>query len=84
MTQRSRKAIFIGAGIAGPIAAILLKRAGFEAQLFARPPQRQQQARVQPHRRLDSRPDDEALDSDHRADDELDVQLQSRRAHAST
>jgi len=34
MTQRSRKAIIIGAGIAGPIAAILLKRAGFEAQVF--------------------------------------------------
>src|SRR5438270_7467864 len=34
MTQRSRKAIIIGAGIAGPIAAILLKKAGFEAQVF--------------------------------------------------
>jgi 2-polyprenyl-6-methoxyphenol hydroxylase-like FAD-dependent oxidoreductase len=34
MTQRSRKAMIIGAGIAGPIAAILLKRAGFEAQVF--------------------------------------------------
>src|SRR5260370_39242932 len=34
MTQRSRKAIISGAGIAGPIAAILLKRAGFEAQVF--------------------------------------------------
>jgi 2-polyprenyl-6-methoxyphenol hydroxylase-like FAD-dependent oxidoreductase len=34
MTQRSRKAIIIGAGIAGPIAAILLKRAGFAAQVF--------------------------------------------------
>lgn len=34
MTQRSRKAIIIGAGIAGPVAAILLKRAGVEAQLF--------------------------------------------------
>jgi 2-polyprenyl-6-methoxyphenol hydroxylase-like FAD-dependent oxidoreductase len=38
MTQRSRKALIMGAGIAGPIAAILLKRAGFEAQVFeARP-----------------------------------------------
>ena len=34
MTQRSRKAIIIGAGIAGPIAAILLRRASFEAQVF--------------------------------------------------
>src|SRR6266481_2464990 len=34
MTRRSRKALIIGAGIAGPIAAILLKRAGFEAQVF--------------------------------------------------
>jgi 2-polyprenyl-6-methoxyphenol hydroxylase-like FAD-dependent oxidoreductase len=34
MTQRSRKAIIIGAGIAGPIAAILLKKAGFESQVF--------------------------------------------------
>jgi 2-polyprenyl-6-methoxyphenol hydroxylase-like FAD-dependent oxidoreductase len=34
MTQRSRKALIIGAGIAGPITAILLKRAGFEAQVF--------------------------------------------------
>lgn len=34
MTRRSRKAIIIGAGIAGPVAAILLKRAGIEAQLF--------------------------------------------------
>jgi 2-polyprenyl-6-methoxyphenol hydroxylase-like FAD-dependent oxidoreductase len=34
MTQRSRKALIIGAGIAGPIAAILLRRAGIEAQVF--------------------------------------------------
>jgi 2-polyprenyl-6-methoxyphenol hydroxylase-like FAD-dependent oxidoreductase len=34
MPQRSRKAIIIGAGIAGPVAAILLKKAGIEAQLF--------------------------------------------------
>src|SRR5580704_4677501 len=34
MTKRSRKALIIGAGIAGPIAAILLKRAGIEAQVF--------------------------------------------------
>src|SRR5277367_3722996 len=34
MTQRSRKAIIIGAGIAGPITAILLKRAGIDAQVF--------------------------------------------------
>jgi 2-polyprenyl-6-methoxyphenol hydroxylase-like FAD-dependent oxidoreductase len=34
MTQRSRKAIIIGAGIAGPVAAIFLKRAGIDAQVF--------------------------------------------------
>ena len=34
MTQRSRKALIIGAGIAGPITAILLKRAGIDAQVF--------------------------------------------------
>ena len=34
MLQRSRKALIIGAGIAGPVAAILLKRAGFDAELF--------------------------------------------------
>jgi 2-polyprenyl-6-methoxyphenol hydroxylase-like FAD-dependent oxidoreductase len=36
MTQRSRKAkaIIIGAGIAGPVAAIVLKRAGIEVELF--------------------------------------------------
>ena len=34
MTQRSRKAIIIGAGIAGPVAAVLLSKAGIEAELF--------------------------------------------------
>src|SRR6202035_4624378 len=34
MTQRSRKALIIGAGIAGPITAILLKRAGIDAEIF--------------------------------------------------
>src|SRR5882762_2798330 len=34
MTKRSRKAIIIGAGIAGPVAAIFLKRAGIDARLF--------------------------------------------------
>ena len=34
MTQRSRKALIIGAGIAGPVTAILLKRAGIDAQVF--------------------------------------------------
>src|ERR1700744_150990 len=34
MTQRPRKALIIGAGIAGPVAAIFLKRAGFDVQLF--------------------------------------------------
>jgi 2-polyprenyl-6-methoxyphenol hydroxylase-like FAD-dependent oxidoreductase len=34
MTQRPRKALVIGAGIAGPITAILLRRAGIQAQVF--------------------------------------------------
>lgn len=34
MTKRPRKAIIIGAGIAGPVAAILLKKACIDAQLF--------------------------------------------------
>ena len=34
MTQRPRKALVIGAGIAGPITAILLKRAGIDAEIF--------------------------------------------------
>lgn len=34
MTRRPRKALIIGAGIAGPVAAIFLKQAGFEAELF--------------------------------------------------
>jgi 2-polyprenyl-6-methoxyphenol hydroxylase-like FAD-dependent oxidoreductase len=34
MTQRPRKALIIGAGIAGPVTAIFLKRAGIDAQLF--------------------------------------------------
>jgi len=34
MTKPSRKAIIIGAGIAGPVAAIFLKKAGIDAQLF--------------------------------------------------
>jgi 2-polyprenyl-6-methoxyphenol hydroxylase-like FAD-dependent oxidoreductase len=34
MPQRPRKALIIGAGIAGPAAAILLRRAGFDAELF--------------------------------------------------
>jgi len=34
MTQRSRKALIIGAGIAGPITAILLRRIGIEAEVF--------------------------------------------------
>ena len=38
MTQRPRKALIIGAGIAGPVTAILLKKAGIDAQIFeARP-----------------------------------------------
>jgi 2-polyprenyl-6-methoxyphenol hydroxylase-like FAD-dependent oxidoreductase len=34
VTKRPRKAIIIGAGIAGPVTAILLKKAGIDAQLF--------------------------------------------------
>jgi 2-polyprenyl-6-methoxyphenol hydroxylase-like FAD-dependent oxidoreductase len=34
MTKRARKALIIGAGIAGPVTAILLKKAGIDAQLF--------------------------------------------------
>src|SRR6201987_2000155 len=34
MTQRPRKALVIGAGIAGPVTGIFLKRAGIDAQLF--------------------------------------------------
>jgi 2-polyprenyl-6-methoxyphenol hydroxylase-like FAD-dependent oxidoreductase len=34
MTKRSRKALIIGAGIAGPVTAILLKRAGFEVAVY--------------------------------------------------
>lgn len=33
MTKRSRKALIIGAGIAGPVTGILLKRAGFEVSV---------------------------------------------------
>jgi 2-polyprenyl-6-methoxyphenol hydroxylase-like FAD-dependent oxidoreductase len=34
MTQRPRKALIIGAGIAGPVTAIFLKKTGIDAQLF--------------------------------------------------
>ncbi|MGV7215677.1 FAD-dependent monooxygenase [Bradyrhizobium sp. UFLA05-112] len=34
MSSRPRKALIIGAGIAGPVAGILLRRAGIEAQIF--------------------------------------------------
>jgi 2-polyprenyl-6-methoxyphenol hydroxylase-like FAD-dependent oxidoreductase len=34
MTRRTCKALIIGAGIAGPVAAIFLKRAGIDAQVF--------------------------------------------------
>src|ERR1700740_370223 len=34
MTLRPRKALIIGAGIAGPVTAMFLTRAGIEAQLF--------------------------------------------------
>jgi 2-polyprenyl-6-methoxyphenol hydroxylase-like FAD-dependent oxidoreductase len=39
MTQRPRGAIIIGAGIAGPVSAIFLKRAGVDAQVFEAWPQ---------------------------------------------
>src|ERR1700755_2468540 len=34
MAQCPRKALIIGAGIAGPVTAIFLKRAGYDVQLF--------------------------------------------------
>jgi 2-polyprenyl-6-methoxyphenol hydroxylase-like FAD-dependent oxidoreductase len=34
MTRQTRKALIIGAGIAGPVAAIFLRKAGFAAELF--------------------------------------------------
>jgi 2-polyprenyl-6-methoxyphenol hydroxylase-like FAD-dependent oxidoreductase len=34
MTKRTRKALIIGAGIAGPVAAIFLKKTGIDAQVF--------------------------------------------------
>jgi 2-polyprenyl-6-methoxyphenol hydroxylase-like FAD-dependent oxidoreductase len=34
MTKRSRKALIIGAGIAGPVTAILLKKAGFDVAVY--------------------------------------------------
>ncbi|MBV9458142.1 MAG: FAD-dependent monooxygenase [Bradyrhizobium sp.] len=34
MTQRSRKALIIGGGIAGPVTAILLKKAGLDAAVY--------------------------------------------------
>src|ERR1700729_2862931 len=34
MTQPAHKAIIIGAGIAGPVTAIFLRRAGIDARLF--------------------------------------------------
>jgi len=34
MSQRKRKALIIGAGIAGPVTGILLKRAGFDAAIY--------------------------------------------------
>src|SRR4030081_1640494 len=34
MTQRPRKALIIGAGIAGPVTAIFLKKAGIDAEVY--------------------------------------------------
>src|ERR1700690_1365144 len=39
MTRPSRKALIIGAGIAGPVTAILLRKAGIEAEVFEAWPQ---------------------------------------------
>jgi 2-polyprenyl-6-methoxyphenol hydroxylase-like FAD-dependent oxidoreductase len=35
MTKRPRKALIIGAGIAGPVTGIFLKKAGIDAQVSA-------------------------------------------------
>ena len=37
MSYRPRKALIIGAGIAGPVAAILLRRAGIESAMVQAP-----------------------------------------------
>src|SRR5438128_11994850 len=34
MTRHPRKALIIGAGIAGPVAAMFMKRAGIEAEIY--------------------------------------------------
>src|SRR5215831_5769830 len=34
MTQRARKALIIGAGVAGPVAAIFMKQAGIDAAVY--------------------------------------------------
>ena len=34
MTQRPRKALIIGAGIAGPVTAILLRKMGLDVSIF--------------------------------------------------
>ena len=34
MTRRTRKALIIGAGIAGPVTAIFLRKAGIDAEVF--------------------------------------------------
>ena len=34
MTQRPRKALIIGAGIAGPVTAIFLQQAGIDAEVY--------------------------------------------------
>src|SRR5437667_5647537 len=34
MNEQKRKALIIGAGIAGPAVALFLKRAGFEAEIY--------------------------------------------------
>jgi 2-polyprenyl-6-methoxyphenol hydroxylase-like FAD-dependent oxidoreductase len=34
MTQRPRKALIIGGGIAGPVTAMFLQQAGFEAEVY--------------------------------------------------
>ena len=34
MNRQKRKALIIGGGIAGPVAALLLQRAGIEAEIY--------------------------------------------------
>ena len=46
MTKRTRKALIIGAGIAGPVTGIFLKKAGIDAQVLEAWPYRPVSAAV--------------------------------------